>query len=131
MEELEMTQVNKCIGLKKAIERLDDLKSEWWGFIKDRLTIDRDHSTKYGHVDSGCLSSFFFLLFVWFIISIVLMFFVEETEKAKGIAFCVAVAIVGLVFGGFLLVVLVEALLKLVLRVICGECDNKKVNKRR
>lgn len=121
-----MTQVNKCIGLKKAIERLDDLKSEWWGFIKDRLTIDRDHSTKYGHVDSGCLSSFFFLLFVWFIISIVLMFFIEEKEKATEIAFCVAVAIVGLVFGGFLLVVLVEALLKIVLRVICGERYKKR-----
>ena len=52
-----------------------------------------------------------------------LMLFVQEKEKAEYIAMIIIFAVVGLTFVGLLLVILIEAFLKIVLKVL--ERNNK------
>lgn len=103
---------------KKTIDWLDDLKVEWWSFVKERFSMNNDRSIGYGHIDSGCATTLLSILFFGFILCMTLMLFVHEKEKAEYIAMIIIFAVVGLTFVGLLLVVLIEAFLKIVLKVL-------------
>lgn len=104
-----------------TIDWLDNLIADWWSFIKDKLSMEgpsRYPDTSKYHSAEGCSVTILSLVFIWLIVSIVMLFFVEEKENAKVIGMWVVLAIVAFVFGGLLLVVLVDILLKLVLKIL-------------
>ena len=112
-----LTDSQRFIGLRRIIDCLDGLKHNWSSFIRERLTLIRDNSCSYGHIDSGCASTLVCLLGIW-IIFVLLFTFVFKTKYVKGLSMLVVGMIIVFAFVGLGLVVFFEAILKLLLKLL-------------
>ena len=105
-------------GLKNSIKRLEEIKRGWKKFIKERLTLQLDYRWKYGQIVSGCASTLGFLFIIWTVLFVILFFvFRKNSYLAECISIIVVLSIVALAFVGLLLVVIVVAILKLILKI--------------
>ena len=104
-------------GLKNSIKRLEEIKRAWKTFIKERLTLQMDNSWRYGQIDSGCASTIGILFIIWAILFVVLFFvFRRNSYLAESISIIVVLSNVVLAFVGLLLVIIIAAILKLILK---------------
>ena len=111
----------KYDGLRKAIKWLERLKRDWIRFIK-YYTIEKHRM--YRGWTIGCTFAVVYLCLISFVISLlILLIFKTDSDYAKGYGILAVLIIIAFVFVGLLIVVIIEAILKLILKLL----ERKKV----